>query len=140
MLDKLDFTVTLALFNGNSSLDLNQHTYTIFIDDKQVATETFQNKSFGAISVSRFTIEHEFKEHQLKVKYTNTRGPGYIKVENVYVSGPSGSGVNCDNLLTRESVILPSGKTNSLIVKSNETYCLTYTSPFFYWVLSKFPI
>ena len=140
MLDKLDFTVTLSLSNGNNSLDSNQHTYSIFIDDETVVTKTFSNKTFSSISTVRFSVEREFGPHQFKVHYTNTQGPGSIKVENVYVGGPSGSGVNCDNLLTRESIVIPEGRTNSLIIQSNETYCLSYTSPFFYWVLSKFPI
>ena len=93
MLDKLDFTVTLALFNGNSSLESNQHTYTIFIDNEPVVTKTFPNKSFGAISTVRFIVEKEFGPHQFKVQYVSTQGPGSIKVENVYVGGPSGSGV-----------------------------------------------
>ena len=112
---------------------VNQHSCMVLIDDVAVYTTSLaNNKFFGELPVS-FSTALDFGPHTLKVQYTNTAGTGNLRIENIYVGAPASSGINCDSLLTRES-------TGNLTLKNNETYCLTFNSPFFYWALSKFPI
>jgi hypothetical protein len=128
--DKIDFMITLYVErHGSTHLPF----YTVLLDDQLIETNTIPNVKANDSFAVYFSAELDQGLHTIAVKYDNPLAKGMLKVDNIY-AGTTTGGCNCDSLVISES----SSKSN--ILRNTGIYQFNFTSPFFYWALSKYPI
>ena len=128
--DKVDFGVTIYVErHGSTHLPM----YTVLLDDTVIESKHIPDIKANDSFMVYFSAELDQGPHTISVKYDNPLSKGLIRIDNIY-AGTTTGGCNCDSLVISEA----SGKSNTL--RSTGIYQFNFTSPFFYWALSKYPI
>ena len=125
--DSIDFMITIYVERHGST---HLPSYTVLLDDQVIETNTIPDIRMNDNFVVYFSAELEQGPHTIKVHYDNPPAKGILRIDNIY-AGTTVGGYNCDALVISES----SAKTN--ILRRTDTYQFNFSSPFFYWALSK---
>ena len=140
--DQLDIMITLVPQQDSGASEKNVHQYTVSIDNQvYISKKIIENKFADSFTVN-LTANLDSGNHVLKIHYTNTEAKGCLQIQNIFVSG-NVSGINLDSLVCRESLVsywVGRVERNTDVIECHGTYQFKFSSPFFYWVLSKLPI
>lgn len=128
--DKLDFGITIYVERHGST---HLPTYTVLLDDTVIESKPIPDVKANDSFMVYFSAELDQGPHTISVKYDNPLSKGLIRIDNIY-AGTAAGGCNCDSLVKSEA----SGKNN--ILRNTGIYQFNFTSPFFYWALSRYPI
>jgi hypothetical protein len=128
--DKLDFGITIYVERHGST---HLPTYTVLLDNTIIESKPIPDVKANDSFMVYFSAELDQGAHTISVKYDNPPTRGMLRVDNIY-AGTTTGGCSCDSLVVSEST----GKDNTL--RKSGTYQFNFTSPFFYWALSKYPI
>lgn len=139
--DQLDFIITLKAHQQRGSDD-NVHTYKVFLDGIEQASNTIVESKFIDSFAVKFSAQLEPGEHNIRVYYRNNEYKGVLQILNMYVAGPKG-GLNLDSTLNQEGYVSYGEnriEKNRTGIWHHGSYHFNFQSPFFYWMLYKFPI
>jgi uncharacterized protein Usg len=126
--DQLDFMLTLYVERHGST---HLPTYTVLLDDTVIESKSIPDVRTNNSFMVYFSANLDQGEHSIKVVYENTIEKGIMRVDNIY-AGTTQGGFNCDSL------VISASTTNTNVLRRSGTYQFNFTSPFFYWALSKY--
>lgn len=139
--DQLDFLITFQPHRQNGSSE-NLHSYKVLIDNNQQSSGQITEQKFVDIFQINFSTELSPGRHVIQVDYNNLESKGVLQISNIHIIG-TGGGISLDHWLHNFSIV----KYNSERIEKNRTgiwhrgiYQFEFESPFFYWLLNKFPI